>query len=107
MPRGRRRPEDIASLEGLGLAIGEMRRRRGMMQIELAFRSGLTAESMNRIERAKAEAHWGTLRRICQALEIPLADLIALAEELAPGRGGGWWRRRTRKLKQPKSPSSS
>lgn len=71
-----------------------------MTQSALAKRAGITGNALGNIERGEAEAGWGTLRRIAYGLNVELKDLMALAEDLAPGRGGAAWRRWSRKARE-------
>lgn len=100
MSPGRRWAEDVASFKGMGLAIKKLRDRRDMSQADLAKGAELSESALSRIESGDVEATWGTLRRIAYTLEIPLEAMIEIAEELAPGIGGGWWRRRTREQRR-------
>jgi transcriptional regulator with XRE-family HTH domain len=84
----------------MGRAITQLRRDAGMTQNALAHGAGLTGKALGNIERGKVEAGWGTLRRIAYALNVELKNLMELAEELAPGRGGTEWRRWSRTARE-------
>lgn len=84
MPRRRRTAEDVASLEGMGLAIKQLRIEKGMTEEDLARRARLTRNAIGEIERASVNTKWGTLRRIATALGLALEDLLDLAEHQAP-----------------------
>lgn len=95
MTRRARTEEDTASLVGMGKAIEQRRREIGLTQGALALQAGVTSGAVGAIERGEVEASWATLRRIATGLNMDLVDLIRLAEQLAPGRGGSRWRRRS------------
>jgi transcriptional regulator with XRE-family HTH domain/DNA-binding CsgD family transcriptional regulator len=87
-----RRPldeEDVASLEGLGSAVSQLRRGRGDTREAVAKRAGLTGNTITDIEEAKKQwPTWGTLRRLAKGLGVGLDELVALALDLAPGPAG-------------------
>jgi transcriptional regulator with XRE-family HTH domain len=93
MTRRARTAEDAASFNGMGRAVTQLRREAGMTQSALAIQAEVSAVAVGAIERGEAEATWATLRRIAKGLNVPLFDLLSLAEELAPGDGGARWRR--------------
>jgi len=62
----------------LGKKIKEIRRTKGVYQIELAEQSKLTRRNLSRIETGQAEAGIRTLDRIARALGVPLRDLLDL-----------------------------
>lgn len=64
----------------LAAALRELRGARGLTQEELAHAAGLTVTALARIERAKANPTWATVRRIAAALDVTLADLGAAVE---------------------------
>jgi transcriptional regulator with XRE-family HTH domain len=69
--------------EALGLAVRELRNTRGLSQEELAHRSGLHPTYISGIERGLRNPTWRSLGRMCEALEVRMSELAALAE-----RGG-------------------
>jgi transcriptional regulator with XRE-family HTH domain len=73
--------EQSAGLVSLGLAVKRLRRETGLTQAALAYRSGVSIRGLRKLEHGKVEAHWGTLRRIAEGLDVPLADLLRAAEE--------------------------
>ena len=100
-PRRRKRTaEDEAALKGLGLAVQRKRQELEMTPHLVAKRAGLSGGAVGDIERGEAEPHWGTIRRLAQALEMEPHELVTLATELAPGRGGAWMRRRRREAQE-------
>lgn len=84
--------EDIASVEGLGRAVRELREKKGWKQVELAYRAGLDFTTIYAVERSAMELTWGNWRRLADGLEVDLDALIELSEALAPGEGGERWR---------------
>jgi transcriptional regulator with XRE-family HTH domain len=73
-----RTPED--GRRALGAAIVYYREQAGWTTPQLARRARLTPNNLRRIERGQAEPHWGTARRIAEAVPVPLPDLLAEAE---------------------------
>lgn len=83
-----------ASLKGMGHAITIIRERRGMSREDVAPKSEMTVRELELIESGELEERWGGLRKIAEALGIPLPALFVAAEEHAPGPGGEKWRQR-------------
>jgi transcriptional regulator with XRE-family HTH domain len=78
----------------LGAAIVYYRERAGWTTPQLARRAGITPANLRRIERGQAEPHWGTARRIAEAVPVALDQLIVKAEKFereggAPASDGG------------------
>jgi transcriptional regulator with XRE-family HTH domain len=96
-PVEQRRPprdeEEVAAFKGLGQAITVIRERRGMSRDTLASKAKMTVPELEKIERGELDEWWGGLRMIAKALETPFPALMMEAEEFAPGKGGGDWRR--------------
>ena len=61
----------------------ELRTRAGLSQEELARRSGLHPTYISGIERGLRNPTWRSLGRVCEALDVRMSELAALAE-----RGG-------------------
>lgn len=80
MPR-RREPQ-----YGIGEAIKRARLARGMTQRELADRADGDVTWLSRLERGGNPA-WGTIKRIAEALDMRVAELAAIAEELEDRSG--------------------
>jgi transcriptional regulator with XRE-family HTH domain len=78
---------------GLGKAIKKVRAERGLSQEEVGRRAEIHPTWISHIESGRNNPAWGSVRRIAAALEVPLSELAALAEELeedggkADGRG--------------------
>ena len=66
--------------EALGHAVRELRNARGLSQEELAHRSGLHPTYISGIERGLRNPTWRSLGRMCEALEVRMSELAALAE---------------------------
>ena len=66
----------------LGLAVRELRTSKGLSQEELADRSGLHPTYISGIERGLRNPTWRSIGRVCEALEVKLSELAALAESL-------------------------
>ncbi len=60
----------VSGLVGGGLGEKLVRRRRavGLSQVDLARRAGIRAESLNRIERGKADPAFSTVRKLVEAM---------------------------------------
>lgn len=56
--------------------ISLLRRNKGLTQLDLAIRMDNHAEQIGRIERGQLNVTICTLKKIAEALEIPLADLF-------------------------------
>lgn len=69
------------ALIALGRAIHEVRRARNLTQEELALRTDLHETYISIIERGGRNPTWGVVRRISQALDLPLPELARIAEE--------------------------
>jgi transcriptional regulator with XRE-family HTH domain len=68
----------------LGLAVRELRRRAGISQEELGFRSGLHRTYVGGIERGERNPSWINIVRLAQALSVTPAELVAAAQEHGP-----------------------
>jgi transcriptional regulator with XRE-family HTH domain len=64
-----------------GLAVRLVRTRRGWTQSQLDGAAGLANGHVGRIERGELDPTLGTQRRVAEALDISLAELMAQAEE--------------------------
>lgn len=56
--------------------IRDLRVARGLKQVELAERAGVSAVSLNRIERGRQEPSLGSLARLAAVLGVDPADLL-------------------------------
>jgi transcriptional regulator with XRE-family HTH domain len=66
----------------LGQAIRRIRGRVGISQEELGHRAELHPTWISKIEMGHNNPAWGTVRRIAEALDVPLLELVALAERI-------------------------
>jgi transcriptional regulator with XRE-family HTH domain len=66
----------------LGRAIHRLRIGARLTQQQLADRAGMSVEELGLIEAGKVEASWGTLRHLASGLQVALADVFRLTEEL-------------------------
>jgi transcriptional regulator with XRE-family HTH domain len=67
---------------GLGKAIKQFRKERGVSQEELGHRAGIHPTWISHIESGRNNPAWGSVRRIAAALGLALSELAARAEEL-------------------------
>jgi transcriptional regulator with XRE-family HTH domain len=75
--------DDLArGLIALGEAIKKTRKEKGLTQEGLAQRVDLHVSYISVIEAGRRNPTWSVVRRISQALSLPLADLARLAEEM-------------------------
>jgi transcriptional regulator with XRE-family HTH domain len=77
----KRDPHDIA----LGRAIRHLREQAELSELELADRAKVPVPRLRQIESGSVDAEWGTLRHLAYALEVELADVFRLTEELEAG----------------------
>jgi transcriptional regulator with XRE-family HTH domain len=66
----------------LGLAIRQLRIKRGAKQKDIAAVTGLTRRFLSLVESGRANPSWATLQDIADALEISMSDLAKMAEKL-------------------------
>jgi DNA-binding XRE family transcriptional regulator len=67
----------------LGLAIQQLRIKRGATQKDIADATGLTRRTLSYIEHGHANPTWATLKDIADALEIKMSDLAKVAEQVS------------------------
>lgn len=60
----------------LGYKIKYQRGRKGISQLELALKTGLTTRTISRIECGTIDPKYSTLVRISEALEIEITELL-------------------------------
>ena len=56
----------------LGKHIEKLRKKKGISQIELAYRCDFEKSNMRRIEAGRTNPTMLTIRKICKALDMPL-----------------------------------
>jgi transcriptional regulator with XRE-family HTH domain len=66
----------MAEMQGVGNRIRELRRQAQVTQKEVAARSGLTVSYLSRLENERITPSVRTLRRIAEALEVPVSMLF-------------------------------
>jgi transcriptional regulator with XRE-family HTH domain len=69
----------------LAATLRRIREQRGVTREALAFRSGITAGSLARIELAQAVPRWNTVRLLAQALNVSMVELSAAVEAPVSG----------------------
>ncbi|NED64690.1 helix-turn-helix transcriptional regulator, partial [Streptomyces sp. SID10244] len=60
----------------LGTTIREVRKTRGLTMVQLAELAGVSQGLISQVENGRADPSLETLRRIAEALGIPLFDLF-------------------------------
>jgi transcriptional regulator with XRE-family HTH domain len=80
------RPDDMAPRSepqlGLGRAIRELRHRRGLSQEALGHGAGIHPTWISHIESGRNNPAWASVRRIAAALDVTIAEVASLSEEL-------------------------
>jgi transcriptional regulator with XRE-family HTH domain len=66
----------------LGKAIRQLRKGAGLTQRQLADSAQVPVGGLRLIEHGGVEADWGTVRHLAKAMEVKLADVFRLTEEL-------------------------
>lgn len=66
----------------LGAAVRRLRLGADLRQEDLAHRAGVHFTTLRRIETGKADPTLSTLRRLAEALDVRLAELVALGERI-------------------------
>ncbi|MGA2164346.1 MAG: helix-turn-helix transcriptional regulator [Solirubrobacteraceae bacterium] len=64
----------------LGAAVRRLREDRGLSMEALAYRAGITLNTITRLELAQSEPGWMTVRKVADALGVSLAELAAAIE---------------------------
>jgi transcriptional regulator with XRE-family HTH domain len=67
---------------GLGYAIRQIRLARGLAQETLAHAADTHPTWISHLESGRNNPSWGTVRRICAVLDVTVADLAALADQI-------------------------
>ncbi len=65
----------------LGLAIRQVREKRGATQEETAKEAGIAVPTLSHIEAGHANPTWATVRDIAAALGVSVSDLAKRAEK--------------------------
>lgn len=66
----------------LGQAIRHIREREGLTQEDLAFEAGFHPTWISRIETGSQSTGWATVKRVADALQVTMVELVALAERI-------------------------
>jgi transcriptional regulator with XRE-family HTH domain len=66
--------------QALATLLKQLREEREITQEQLAFDAGITASALSRIERGLNSPGWMTLRRIVEALDVSLIELVSALE---------------------------
>jgi DNA-binding XRE family transcriptional regulator len=69
----------------IGTRVMQIRNQKGITQRELSERSGIAGSYLSRIENRHLEPRPKTLRKIAEALEVPLAEFFRDHDENHPG----------------------
>jgi transcriptional regulator with XRE-family HTH domain len=64
----------------LATVLRKLREERGITHEALAFRSGVTASTLSRIELARVAPRWDTVRVLAEALDVSMVELSAAVE---------------------------
>jgi transcriptional regulator with XRE-family HTH domain len=65
----------------LALALRRARERRNKTQEGIAYEAGVTVTTLGRIERARINPSWTTVRDIANALDLTLVELARAVEQ--------------------------
>ena len=76
-----RRDRDL--LRAVGQRIGELRRQRGFTQEALAESVDIQSHGLSRIEQGHRAPSLSTLATLAAALDVTLAELLAVEDEIA------------------------
>ena len=72
-----------------GAALRTLRRQRGWTLNEMGERSGLAVSTLSKIENGRMSLSYDKLVRVCEGLQIDIAELFATDHASAPGRVNG------------------
>jgi transcriptional regulator with XRE-family HTH domain len=67
--------------QALAALLKQLREERDVTQEQLAFDAGITSSALSRIERGLNSPGWMTLKRIVEALDISLIELVSALEQ--------------------------
>lgn len=68
---------DSVFLESMGCRIKEIRQRKGMTQLDLAYKIGMEKSNLSVIENGKSNPQILTLVKIASAMEVHLSDIFS------------------------------
>ena len=66
----------------LGLAIRQLRIKRGATQVSLAKEAGITSQVLSFIERGGTNPTWHTVKNLSAALGVTVAQMAKLTEKI-------------------------
>lgn len=66
----------------LGVAVKQLREKRGATQEGLAYEAGITTGTLSQLERGISNPSWGTLKAIAGALDVSMDELAKLTAKL-------------------------
>jgi transcriptional regulator with XRE-family HTH domain len=67
--------------QALAALLKQLREERDVTQEQLAFDAGITSSALSRIERGLNSPGWMTLKRIVEALDVSLIELVSALEQ--------------------------
>jgi transcriptional regulator with XRE-family HTH domain len=70
--------KDKAFLKKLGVRIKRIRKEKGMSQLDLGVAMDNYAEQVGRIERGQLNVTICTLKKLADALKVPLSELLTM-----------------------------
>lgn len=68
--------EDAIYLKKLGKRIKEIRKEKGIKQVDLSYKCDIEKQNMYRIEAGNTNPTILTLKKICEHLEVSLNELL-------------------------------
>ena len=72
--------------KALGLAIQRLRNERDLKSREVAERADVNPTHYSRLEIGRVNPSWAMVRRVAEALGLPVSELAARAERIARER---------------------
>jgi DNA-binding XRE family transcriptional regulator len=66
----------------LGMAVRQLREKKGLTQEAVAHNAGITTATLGVIERGLSNPTWATVKAICAALGISMMDLVKVTQKL-------------------------
>ena len=72
--------------KALGLAIQRLRNERDLRSREVAERADVNPTHYSRLENGRVNPSWAMVRRVAEALGLPVSELAARAERIARER---------------------
>jgi transcriptional regulator with XRE-family HTH domain len=68
--------------QALGLAIERLRKERDLLAYEVAEKADVNVTHYSRVENGRVNPSWGTVRRVADALGVPVSELAGQAEQI-------------------------